>query len=74
MADAASLDRPSVVSNRVQSMDALRRFVMFMMIFVNDLSSAGRVVQNCLVHFRDRHHGGSGMTFVDLVVPAFLKL
>jgi len=55
-------------------MDALRRFVMFMMIFVNDLSSAGRVVQNWLVHFRDRHHGGSGMTFVDLVFPAFLKL
>lgn len=72
MADAASLDRPSVVSNRLQSIDALRAFVMFMMIFVNDLAGAGRVVPNWMVHFSDRHHAGSGMTFVDLVFPAFL--
>ena len=25
-----------------------------------------------MVHFSDRHRGGSGMTFVDLVFPAFL--
>jgi len=45
---------------------------MFMMIFVNDLAGAGRVVPDWMVHFSDRHHGGSGMTFVDLVFPAFL--
>ncbi len=47
---------------------------MFMMIFVNDLAGAGRVVPDWMVHFSDRHHGGSGMTFVDLVFPAFLFL
>jgi len=45
---------------------------MFMMIFVNDLSGAGKVVPDWMVHFSDRHRGGSGMTFVDLVFPAFL--
>ena len=45
---------------------------MFMMIFVNDLAGAGRTVPDWMVHFSDRHHGGSGMTFVDLVFPAFL--
>ena len=59
---------------RVRSIDALRGFVMFMMIFVNDLAGAGRVVPDWMVHFSDRHHGGSGMTFVDLVFPAFLFL
>ncbi len=57
---------------RVTSLDALRGFVMFMMIFVNDLAGAGRVVPDWMVHFSDRHRGGSGMTFVDLVFPAFL--
>ena len=45
---------------------------MFMMIFVNDLAGAGKVVPDSMVHFSDRRHGGSGMTFVDLVFPAFL--
>jgi predicted acyltransferase len=54
------------------SIDALRGFVMFMMIFVNDLAGAGKIVPDWMVHFSDRHHGGSGMTFVDLVFPAFL--
>src|SRR5690242_11905638 len=57
---------------RITSIDALRGFVMFMMIFVNDLAGAGKIVPNWMVHFSDRHHGGSGMTFVDLVFPAFL--
>jgi predicted acyltransferase len=58
---------------RVTSIDALRGFVMFMMIFVNDLAGAGKVVPDWMVHFSDRHHRGeSGMTFVDLVFPAFL--
>ncbi len=57
---------------RITSVDALRGFVMFMMIFVNDLAGAGKIVPDWMVHFSDRHRGGSGMTFVDLVFPAFL--
>src|SRR5512137_267759 len=72
VAHAASTDQPGVVSNRIQSIDALRGFVMFMMIFVNDLAGAGKVVPDWMVHFSDRHRSGSGMTFVDLVFPAFL--
>src|ERR1051325_8656502 len=59
-------------ATRIISIDALRGFVMFMMIFVNDLAGAGRIVPDWMVHFSDRHHGVSGMTFVDLVFPAFL--
>jgi predicted acyltransferase len=57
---------------RVTSIDALRGLVMFLMIFVNDLAGAGKIVPNWMVHFSDRHRNGSGMTFVDLVFPAFL--
>lgn len=58
---------------RVISIDALRGFVMFTMIFVNDLAGAPRsVVPDWMAHFSDRHKHGSGMTFVDLVFPAFL--
>ena len=57
---------------RITSIDALRGFVMFMMIFVNDLSGGGKIVPDWMVHFSDRHPKGSGMTFVDLVFPAFL--
>lgn len=64
----SSFSRP-----RITSIDALRGFVMFTMIFVNDLAGAPRqLVPDWMVHFSDRHHGGSGMTFVDLVFPAFL--
>ena len=71
------LDRPSPKTAftqpaRITSIDALRGFVMFAMIFVNDLAGAGKIVPDWMVHFSDRHHGGSGMTFVDLVFPAFL--
>lgn len=58
---------------RVMSIDALRGFVMFAMIFVNDLAGAPReLVPDWMVHFSDRHRSGSGMTFVDLVFPGFL--
>ena len=58
---------------RIDSIDALRGFVMFAMIFVNDLSGAGSQVPDWLVHYSDRHpEGSSGLTFVDLVFPAFL--
>jgi predicted acyltransferase len=58
---------------RITSIDALRGFVMFAMIFVNDLAGAPKkVVPDWMVHFSDRHKHGSGMTFVDLVFPAFI--
>ena len=58
---------------RITSIDALRGFVMFTMIFVNDLAGAPKkIVPDWMVHFSDRHKHGSGMTFVDLVFPAFL--
>ena len=58
---------------RITSIDALRGFVMFTMIFVNDLAGAPeKIVPDWMVHFSDRHSHGSGMTFVDLVFPAFL--
>lgn len=57
---------------RLQSIDALRGFVMIMMIYVNMLSSAGAIVPGWMVHFSERHANGSGLTFVDLVFPAFL--
>jgi heparan-alpha-glucosaminide N-acetyltransferase len=51
------------------SVDALRGLVMFTMIFVNDLAGvSSRIVPAWMQHFRGR----SGMTFVDLVFPAFL--
>jgi len=62
-------------ATRIRSIDALRGFVMFTMIFVNDLAGAPKaVVPDWMVHFSDRHQHGSGMTFVDLVFPAFLFL
>src|SRR5271166_1566777 len=64
--------RPAAKPGRIISIDALRGFVMFMMIFVNDLSGAGKIVPDWMVHFSDRHRDGSGMTFVDMVFPAFL--
>jgi heparan-alpha-glucosaminide N-acetyltransferase len=65
---------PSIIRPpRITSIDALRGFVMFTMIFVNDLAGAPkRLVPDWMVHFSDRHRGGSGMTFVDLVFPGFL--
>jgi hypothetical protein len=69
---AKSSKPPAALPVRITSIDALRGFVMFMMIYVNDLAGAGKIVPDWMVHFSDRHRGGSGMTFVDLVFPAFL--
>jgi uncharacterized membrane protein YeiB len=70
---AQGLATPQV--SRITSIDALRGFVMFMMIFVNDLAGAPeKIVPDWMAHFSDRHQTGSGMTFVDLVFPAFLFL
>src|ERR1700744_911366 len=66
---------PEVRAPRITSIDALRGFVMFTMIFVNDLAGAPkRLVPDWMVHFSDRHRGGSGRTFVDLVFPGFLVI
>jgi predicted acyltransferase len=70
---AGSAPQPVSDTPRITSIDALRGFVMFMMIFVNDLAGAPeKLVPNWMVHFSDRHKSGSGMTFVDLVFPGFL--
>lgn len=45
---------------------------MFTMIFVNYVAGAGEIVPDWMVHFSDRHPNASGMTFVDVVFPAFL--
>jgi heparan-alpha-glucosaminide N-acetyltransferase len=58
-----------VSSAPLASIHALRGLVMFTMIFVNDLAGVpDRIVPAWMKHF----HGKSGMTFVDLVFPAFL--
>ena len=72
MLNNSSQSTANIQPTRITSIDALRGFVMFMMIFVNDLAGAGKIVPDWMVHFSDRHHWGSGMTFVDLVFPAFL--
>lgn len=65
--------KTSLKITRITSIDALRGFVMFMMIFVNDLAGTPeKIVPDWMVHFSDRHTHGSGMTFVDLVYSAFL--
>jgi len=43
---------------RLTSLDALRGLVMFLMIFVNDLSGAGELLPDWMVHFSARHHDG----------------
>jgi heparan-alpha-glucosaminide N-acetyltransferase len=56
-------------TTRITSIDALRGLVMFTMIFVNDFAGVpDRIAPPWMKHF----HGKSGMTFVDLVFPAFL--
>src|SRR5258706_3921187 len=57
-------------TQRVISIDALRGLVMFTMIFVNDIAGAEHIPA-WLKHYNDGREG-SGMTFVDLVFPAFL--
>ncbi|MEN6333241.1 MAG: DUF5009 domain-containing protein [Phycisphaerales bacterium] len=56
-------------SLRVTSIDVVRSLVMFTMIFVNDIAGASsEIVPAWMRHY----HGPDGMTFVDLVFPAFL--
>ena len=73
-AKAAPRSEPPATAKpaRITSIDALRGLVMFTMIYVNDIAGAGKIVPDWMVHFSDRHGTASGMTFVDLVFPAFL--
>jgi predicted acyltransferase len=71
-APASAVKNSNSLSTRITSIDALRGLVMFTMIFVNDLHGEGSIVPDWMVHFSDRHSTGSGMTFVDVVFPAFL--
>ena len=61
-----------MMNQRITSIDALRGLVMFTMIFVNDLATVGAIVPDWMMHYELRHGDANGMTFVDLVFPAFL--
>src|SRR5437016_12623275 len=63
---------PDSGAGRITSIDALRGLVIFTMIFVNDISGAKHVPW-WMKHYSDSFKG-SGMTFVDLVFPAFLYI
>ena len=58
-----------VSDRRIVSVDALRGLIVFTMIYVNDIAGvSSEIVPAWMRHFRGR----SGMTFVDLVFPAFV--
>lgn len=59
----------SPTANRLASIDALRGFVMFAMLFVNDVAGVPAAPW-WMKHFHPDN--ANGMTFVDLVFPAFL--
>jgi heparan-alpha-glucosaminide N-acetyltransferase len=59
---------PGPAAPRVLSVDVLRGLTMFAMVFVNDVAGAKRLPL-WLGHYPPQ---GSGMTFVDVVFPAFL--
>jgi len=62
------------LSARIRSIDFLRGFVILVMIFVNDLAGVGNGVPAWMKHMADVVENGDGMTFVDVVFPAFLFL
>ncbi|MCU0918436.1 MAG: DUF5009 domain-containing protein [Planctomycetes bacterium] len=56
-------------ARRIMSLDAVRGLVIFTMIYVNDIAGVSRAIVPAWM----RHYQGpDGMTFVDLVFPAFL--
>ena len=57
-----------VVNNRVLSIDVFRGITIFIMVFVNELSG----VENIPAWMKHLPADVDGMTFVDLVFPAFL--
>src|SRR5271170_2597194 len=64
--DAISQLPVEKATHRIVSVDALRGFVMLTMIFVNDLD------EDKSPWWMQHFHGPNGMTFVDLVFPAFI--
>ena len=65
----ADLPADTAPARRITSIDALRGLVIFTMIYVNTIAGAdSRIVPAWMRHYQGR----SGMTFVDLVFPAFL--
>jgi heparan-alpha-glucosaminide N-acetyltransferase len=70
LSSASLAPSPAEPPRRIASIDALRGLVMFTMIFVNDIHGASHeIVPWWMRHFQE---DGNGMTFVDLVFPAFL--
>jgi heparan-alpha-glucosaminide N-acetyltransferase len=70
MAPSFSPSEITKSSSRITSIDAVRGLVMFTMIFVNDIAGVSpQIVPWWMRHFPAK---GNGMTFVDLVFPAFL--
>src|SRR6478672_8354527 len=61
-------ENPPAPPPRILSVDVLRGLVMFTMVFVNNVAGV-RGVPWWMKHFPE---SGNGMTFVDVVFPAFL--
>jgi predicted acyltransferase len=66
----ADLAQPADRPPRVLSIDAFRGLIMFAMIVVNDIAPAEHL-PSWIQHYSKAKPGG-GLTFVDLVFPAFL--
>src|SRR2546423_15699493 len=66
--DLATTPSPSP---RVWSVDVLRGLVMFTMVFVNDVAGVDAAPW-WMKHYEESGRGKNGMTFVDVVFPAFL--
>ncbi len=62
------MNNPTVAANRVLSIDVFRGIIIFTMVFVNELAGIANVPQ----WMKHLPADVDGMTFVDLVFPAFL--
>src|SRR5262245_13471333 len=60
--------RPQLTIQRVHSIDVFRGLTIYIMLFVNDVSGV-KGLPAWMKHMPD---GADGMTFVDVVFPAFL--
>jgi heparan-alpha-glucosaminide N-acetyltransferase len=67
-ADGHNMNNPASNANRVLSIDVFRGIIIFTMVFVNELAGVADVPQ----WMRHLPANVDGMTFVDLVFPAFL--
>lgn len=63
-----NMDTKQLSSNRIASIDVFRGLTILLMIFVNDVAG----VSNIPLWLKHAPQGSPGMTFVDLVFPAFL--